>query len=48
MAESKKPLEVGSNQLELLELSIDEVLAGNALYHGLYGINVYKVRHVIP
>ena len=48
MAEARKPLEVGSNQLELLEFSIEEVQASGNRYRGLYGINVYKVRHVIP
>ena len=49
MAEARKPLEVGSNQLELLEFSIEEInKATGARYRGLYGINVYKVRHVIP
>lgn len=48
MAEARKPLEVGQNQLELLEFSIEEVQASGNRYRGLYGINVYKVRHVIP
>jgi two-component system chemotaxis response regulator CheV len=46
--EARKPLEVGQNQLELLEFSIDEINASGNPYRGLYGINVYKVRHVIP
>ena len=49
MADPRKPLEVGSNQLELLEFSIEEInRSTGARYRGLYGINVYKVRHVIP
>lgn len=47
MVASKKPLEAGTNQLELLEFSINEIQE-SGIYHGLYGINVYKVRHVVP
>jgi two-component system, chemotaxis family, chemotaxis protein CheV len=48
VSEARKPLEVGQNQLELLEFSIDEINASGNPYRGLYGINVYNVRHVIP
>lgn len=41
------PLEAGRNQMELLEFSIDEQRGSGEVYRGLYGINVYKVRHVI-
>lgn len=43
----KNPLEAGTNQLEFLEFSIDEYRE-KTIYRGVYGINVYKVRHVIP
>jgi len=45
---SGAPLQAGRNQMELLEFSIQEEREAGKVYQGLYGINVYKVRHVIP
>lgn len=45
--QDRKPLQVGSNQMELLEFGMLEVQGPGRTYESLFGINVYKIRHVI-
>ncbi len=43
------PVEVGSNELEIIEFYIDEEgVDGGEPLRGFYGVNVIKVLEVIP
>jgi two-component system chemotaxis response regulator CheV len=48
MKSKERLLQPGSNQFELLEFTLRELLPDGRVYDGLYGINVYKVQQVIP
>lgn len=41
-------LAAGTNEMEILEFYIDELIDGGAVHRGSYGINVAKVLEIIP
>lgn len=41
-------LAAGTNEVEIIEFYVDEVIEGNSVYRGSYGINVAKVVEIIP
>ena len=47
MNQSKEPLKVESNQMELVDFRIYQRQTDGSVYEGIYGINVSKVREII-
>ena len=47
MSQTNILLESGSNELEIIEFIIDEVMPDGTVYQGFYGMNVAKVLEII-